>query len=59
MERLKGTLSTATQDWNPQGRPDAHGGMIGGAASIRVSGLSSGPLANTVKNNAKYGSTRV
>lgn len=52
-------MSSALQDWNPQGRPDAQGGMIGGSAAVRVTDQKDGLLANTLCDNTKYGSQRV
>ncbi|GMH42953.1 hypothetical protein BSKO_10875 [Bryopsis sp. KO-2023] len=56
-ERLQDLLSVARQDWNPQGRPDAQSGMIGGAAAVRVAKLNDS-LTAALQDEEKYGTQR-
>ena len=58
LERIKSALSSAEDDWNPDGRPDAQGGMIGGSAALRVSS-SEEPLSKALQNQARYGTPLV
>lgn len=39
MARLSSLLADAATDWNPAGRPDASGAMVGGAVALRLEEL--------------------
>ena len=58
LERIKNALSSAEDDWNPEGRPDAQGGMIGGSVALRVSSMET-PLSKALQNQARYGTPLV
>lgn len=58
LDRLKEKLKKAEEDWNPEGRPNAYGGMIGGSISLCTASLTQ-PIANSLQNEARYGTTQV
>lgn len=58
LERIRNRLMVAEETWNPEGRPDARGGMIGGTIALRIAATSD-PLSKALQNEARYGTTLV